>query len=131
MDSGDDAARHRSARREKRGKGKKRATAANGTDETTIDVDLDTGDVPEEPFDREALLNQALSQKQQAKLHSLALDTHVVLDGYKPDVMEMMRQLAGNVAEFMKNDQAKVLHARGALWCPWVHGMIRLSQIWM
>ena len=109
MDSGEDVARRRGAatsRKGKRGK-KKQAAPANG-DETMIDVDFDTGDVPDEPFDREALLNQPLSQKQSGKLHALTSDINVTLQAYKPDVMEMAKRLAGNIAEFMRNNQDKV-----------------------
>lgn len=106
MDSGDDTMRRRGTRKDKRS-GKKPAAAAD-RDETMIDVDLDTGDVPDEPFDREALLNQPLSKKQVAKLQLLASDAAVPLDGYKPDVMEMVKRLAGNTAEFLSNNQDKV-----------------------
>ena len=106
MDSGDDVPRHRGSRKEKRGK--KKVAAPAGGDETMIDVDLDTGDVPDEPFDREALLNQPLSQKQLAKLHLFASDATVPLDVYKPDAMEMTKRLAGHIAEFMRNNQDKV-----------------------
>jgi len=110
MDSGDDVPRIRGSRK---GKRSKKAPAASGDrDETMIDVDLDTADVPDEPFDREALLNQPLSQKQLAKLHSITTDTTVVLNGYKPDVMEMAKRLAGHMAEFMRSNQDKV--ARGS-----------------
>ena len=107
MDSGDDVPRHRSSRKEKRGK--KKAAMPAGGDETMVDVDLDAGDVPDEPFDREALLNQPLSQKQQAKLHLFASDATVLLNVYKPDAMEMTKRLAGHVAEFMRNNQDKVI----------------------
>ncbi|KAF9649385.1 hypothetical protein BDM02DRAFT_1844775 [Thelephora ganbajun] len=107
MDSGDDVARHRGSRKGKRGK--KKAAAPADRDEAMIDVDLDTGDVPDEPFDREALLNQPLSQKQLAKLHSFTSDATVSLDVYKADVMEMTKRLAGNIAEFMSNNQDKTL----------------------
>jgi len=110
MDSGDDVARRRGPRKEKRSK-KKHAAPVDG-DEVVIDADLDTGDVPDEPFDRDALLNQPLSQKQLAKLHSLAMDTTVTLDVYKPDVMEMTKRLAGNIAEFMRSNQDKVQAVR-------------------
>ena len=106
MDSGDDVARRRGSRKEKRGK--KKATAPAAGDETAINADLDTGDVPDEPFDREALLNQPLSQKQLAKLHLFASDATVLLDVYKPDAMEMTKRLAGHTAEFMKNNQDRV-----------------------
>ena len=106
MDSGDDATRHRSTRKEKQGK--KKATAPVDRDETMIDADLDVVDIPDVPFDREALLNQPLSQKQLAKLHLLALDAVVLLDVYKPDAMEMTKRLAGHIAEFMRNNQDKV-----------------------
>jgi hypothetical protein len=106
MDSGDDAARRRGARKEKRGK--KKPAAAADRDETVIDADLDTGDVPDEPFDREAFLNQPLSQKQQAKLHALASDTTAAWDAYKPETMEMAKRLAGNMAEFLRTNQDKV-----------------------
>jgi hypothetical protein len=108
MDSGDDTGRHRVSRKEKRSKGKKRAAAAADRDQTMVDADLDTGEIPEEPFDREALLNQPLSQKQLAKLHSLASDTEVPLKGYKAEAMEMTKRLAGSMAEFLKNNQDKV-----------------------
>lgn len=106
MDSEDDVARHRSSRKGKRGK--KKAIAPAGGDEAMVDGDLDTGDIPDEPFDREALLDQPLSQKQSAKLHLFASDTTVLLTGYKPDAMEMTKQLAGHIAEFMKNNQDQV-----------------------
>ena len=106
IDSGDDATRHRGSRKEKRSK--KKPAAPAGRDETMIDADLDTADVPDEPFDREALLNQPLSQKQLAKLHALAMDATVLLNVYKMDAMEMSTRLAGNVAEFMGNSQDKV-----------------------
>lgn len=104
MDSGDDVPRHRSSRKGKRGK--KKAAVPAGGDEAMIDVDLDAGD---EPFDREALLNQPLSQKQQAKLHLFASDATVLLNVYKPDAMEMTKRLAGHVAEFLRNNQDKVI----------------------
>jgi len=104
MDSGDEAPRHRSSR-----KGKKKAVAPADRDKTMIDVDLDTGDVPDLPFDREALLNQPLSQKQLSKLHLLASDTTVPIEAYKQDAMEMIRRLAGHTAEFMRTNQAKIL----------------------
>lgn len=106
MDSGDDTARHRSTRKEKRGK--KKATAPVDRDETMIDADLDAVDIPDEPFDRGALLNQPLSQKQLAKLHLFASDATVLLNVYKPDAMEMTKRLAGHIAEFMRNNQDKV-----------------------
>jgi len=104
MDSGDEAARHRSSRK----RGKKKATAAADGDEIMIDADLDAVDVPDQPFDKEALLNQPLSQKQLAKLQSFATDTTATLDVYKPDAMEMTKRLAGHIAEFMRNNQDKV-----------------------
>lgn len=103
MDSGDDVPRHRGSR-----KGKKKAAAPADRDKTMIDVDLDAGDVPDVPFDREALLNQRLSQKQLSKLHLLASDTTVPIEAYKQDAMEMIKRLAGHTAEFMRTDQAKV-----------------------
>lgn len=108
MDSGEEIARNRSSRKEKRGKGKKKAGAAADRDETVVDADLDVGEIPDEPFDREAFLNQPLSQKQLAKLQLLVSDTQVSLNGYKPEVMEMVKRLAGNMAEFMRNNQDKV-----------------------
>lgn len=116
MDSGDDVARHRSSRKEKRGKGKKKATAPTDGDEAMIDADLDAVDIPDEPFDRDALLNQPLSQKQLAKLQLLASDATVTLDMYKPDAMEMTKRLAGHIAEFMRNNQDKVGWPAQALW---------------
>lgn len=112
MDSGDEVVRRQGPRKQKRNK--KKPVAPVDGDEIVIDADLDTGDVSDEPFDREALLNQPLSQKQLAKLHSLAMDTTVTLDVYKPDVMEMTKRLAGNIAEFMRNNQDKVQAARPA-----------------
>lgn len=115
MDSGDDTARHRSTRKDKRGKGKKKPAPAADRNEAMIDADLDTGEIPDdEPFDREALLNQPLSQKQLAKLHLIASDTQVSIAAYKPDVMEMAKRLAGNMAEFMRNNRDKVRK------CSWV-----------
>ena len=108
MDSGDDTARRRSSRKEKRRKGKEKLVVAADKDETVIDADLDPGEIPDEPFDREALLNQPLSVKQLEKLRSLASDTQVLTDAYKPDVMEMIKRLAGNMAEFMRTNQDKV-----------------------
>ena len=113
MDSGDDVERPRGATTSRKGKGKakgrkgKRAAPADG-DEAAIDVDLDLADVPDEPFDRDALVNQPLSQKQLLKLHSLASDTTVPVDVYKQDVMEMTKRLAGHIAEFLRNNQDKV-----------------------
>jgi len=123
MDSGDDVERPRGVTASRKGKGKgkgtgkgkgsrkKPAAPADG-DEAAIDVDLDLVDVPDEPFDRAALVNQPLSQKQLLKLHSLASDTTVTLEVYKPDVMEMAKRLAGNIAEFTKNNQDKVRTVR-------------------
>ena len=112
MDSGDDVARHRGAAPSRKGKrGKKKQAARADGDDAMIDADLDTGDVPDVPFDREALLNQPLSQKQQGRLHALTSDINVTLQAYKPDVMEMAKRLAGNIAEFMRNNQDKVCMA--------------------
>ena len=109
MDSGDDGARHRSSRKEKRGKGKKKAGGAAKTDEAaTIDADLDVEEIQDEPFDREAFLNQPLSQKQLSKLQAFASDAERALGLYKSDVKEMTVRLAGHMAEFMRTDQAKV-----------------------
>ena len=102
-DSGDDIPRHRGSR-----KGKKKAAVPTDRDETVINVDLDAGDVPDAPFDREAFLNQPLSQKQQSKLHLLASDATIPIEAYKQDAMEMTKRLAGHTAEFMRTDQAKV-----------------------
>lgn len=104
MDSGEDTVRQRSSRK----KGKKKAAAAADRDEPVIDADLDAEEIPDEPFDKEALLNQPLSQKQLSKLQLFASDTEVPLKGYKVEVMEMMKRLAGNMAEFLASDQAKV-----------------------
>ena len=106
MDSGEDTARRRGSRKEKRSKGKKRAAADR--DEAVIDADLDGGEIPNEPFDREAFLNQPLSQKQLGKLLLLASDTEVPLRGYKPETMEMTKRLAGHMAEFLTKNQDKV-----------------------
>ena len=106
MDSGEDVARYRRSRKDKRGK--KKAVAPAGGDDSMLDGDLDIGDVPDEPFDRDALLNQPLSQKQLAKLHLFASDATVLLNVYKPDAMEMTKRLAGHIAEFMRNNQDKV-----------------------
>ncbi|KAF9781616.1 zinc-finger of the MIZ type in Nse subunit-domain-containing protein [Thelephora terrestris] len=106
MDSGDDTARQRGSRKEKRGKVKKKPA----DNEAMIDVELDAaGDAADEPFDRNAFLNRPLSQKQQAKLHSLASDAEVPVRAYKQDVMEIVKRLAGNVAEFTTNYQDKTL----------------------
>jgi hypothetical protein len=113
MDSGDDVARRRGSRKGKRGK-KKAAAPADG-DETMIDADLDAGDVPDEPFDRQAFLDQPLSQKQLAKLHLFATDATVPLDVYKPDAMEMTKRLAGHITEFLANNQDKVGRRNRAL----------------
>lgn len=117
MDSGDDVERLRGVTASRKGKGrskgsKKKPTAPVDGDGAAIDVDLDLVDVPDEPFDRDALVNQPLSQKQLLKLHSLASDTTVTLDIYKPDVMEMAKRLAGNIAEFTRNNQDKVRTVR-------------------
>ena len=117
MDSGDDVERLRGVTASRKGKGrskgsKKKPTAPADGDGAAIDVDLDLVDVPDEPFDRDALVNQPLSQKQLLKLHSLASDTTVTLDIYKPDVMEMAKRLAGNIAEFTRNNQDKVRTVR-------------------
>ena len=116
MDSEDDVERLRGVTTSRRGKGKgkgkgskKKSAAPADGDEATIDVDLDLVDVPDEPFDRSALVNQPLSQKQLLKLHSLTSDATAPLDAYKPDVMEMVKRLAGNIAEFTRNNQDKVL----------------------
>jgi len=106
MDSGEDVTRHRRSRKDKRGK--KKAVVPAGGDDSMLDGDLDIGDVPDEPFDRDALLNQPLSQKQLAKLHLFASDATVLLNVYKPDAMEMTKRLAGHIAEFMRNNQDKV-----------------------
>ena len=124
MDSGDDVERLRGVTTSRKGKekgkgkgkgkgGKKQAAPADG-DEAAIDVDLDLVDVPDEPFDRDALVNQQLSQKQLQKLLSLASETTATLDIYKPDVMEMAKRLAGNIAEFTKNNQDRVRTVRFA-----------------
>jgi hypothetical protein len=110
MDSEDGGGRRRGGKASRRTK--KKHAAAVDRDETMIDADLDTGDVPDEPFDREALLNQPLSQKQLAKLQALAMDATVPLEAYKLDVMEMAKRLAGNIAEFMRNGQDKVCTVR-------------------
>ena len=108
MDSGEDTTRHRGSGKEKRGKSRgKHATTAD-RHECVINEDLDAEEIPDEPFDREAFLNQPLSQKQLGKLHLLASDAEVSLNGYKADVMEMTKRLAGNMAEFMRNNQDKV-----------------------
>ena len=116
MDSGDDAARHRGSRKEKRGgKAKKKPAATADRDETMIDVDLDGGEAADEPFDRDAFLNRPLSNKQQAKLHALASDAEVPVRAYKQDVMEMVKRLAGNMAEFMVFKQDKVVMSSESL----------------
>lgn len=130
IDSGDDAARSRGPRGEGRGKGKKKRAAATDEDKTMVDGDLDTGDNPDEPFDKEAFLNLPLSRTQLAKLHALAFDTHVPLTGYKRDVMEVMTRLAGNMAEFMRNDQDKVERCFCVLLEFRVHSVNRVSKNW-
>jgi len=119
MDSGDDVERLRGVTTSRKGKGKpkgkgtkKKSAAPAGGDDAAIDVDLDLVDVPDEPFDRDALVNLPLSQKQQLKLQLLASDTTAALDVYKPDVMEMAKRLAGNIAEFTRNNQDKVRTVR-------------------
>jgi len=117
MDSGDDIERPRGVTTSRKGKGKgkgkgsRKKPAADG-DEAAIDVDLDLADVPDEPFDRAALVNQPLSHKQASKLHLLTSDTTAALDTYKPDVMEMTKGLAGNIAEFTTHNQDKVRTVR-------------------
>jgi hypothetical protein len=109
MDSEDGGGRRRGVKKAGRDKrGKKKPAAPADRDEAMIDADLDTGDVPDEPFDREALLNQPLSQKQLGRLHSITSDTTVTLDVYKQEVMETAKRLAGSIAEFMRNNQDKV-----------------------
>jgi len=115
MDSGDDVERSRGTTTSRKGKGKvkakgskkKPAAPADG-EEAAIDVDSDLVDVPDEPFDRGALVNQPLSQKQLLGLRPFASEATVTLDAYKPDVMEMAKRLAGHIAEFMRNNQDKV-----------------------
>lgn len=102
-DPGDDIPRHRGSR-----KGKKKAVAPADRDETVINVDLDAGGVPDASFDREAFLNQPLSQKQLSKLHLLASDATIPIEAYKQDAMEMTKRLAGHATEFMRTNQAKV-----------------------
>jgi hypothetical protein len=100
----------------KRGKGKRRAAAATDGEETMINGDLDVGDVSDEPFDRAAFLNNPLSEKQLTKLQAFASDTKVPLSAYKEDVMETMKRLAGNMAEFLKTNQDKVVHTPGPVY---------------
>lgn len=106
MDSGDDVGRHRGPQKEKWSK--KKAVAPVDKDGTMVDVGLNNRDIPDVPFDREALLNQPLSQKQLAKLHLLASDATVTLETYKQDAMEMAKRLAGHIAEFLMNNQDQV-----------------------
>lgn len=109
MDSGDDIARHRGAKTSRKGKrNKKKPAVPAGDDGTMIDVDLDGGDLQEEPFDREALLNQPVSEKQAGKILAFTADIDTTMRAYKQDVMEMAKRLAGNVAEFMRNNQDEV-----------------------
>lgn len=109
VDSGDEDKRPRGKTTTRKGKrGKRKQTAPTDKDETMIDVDLDDEDIPDEPFDRDALLNQPLSQKQKPRLISLASDATAAPEAYKQDVMEMATRLAGNIAEFLKNNQDKV-----------------------
>ena len=132
MDSGDDVARRRAVKASRKGKqGKKKQAAPADGDETMIDADLDTGDIPDEPFDREGLLNQPLSQKQLTKLHALTSDVNVTMEAYKPEVMEMAKRLAGNIAEFLRNNQDKVGILNPRSFSIGFNSVLRLSENWI